>query len=52
MVSKDGGLVKKLQIATQMLAESGSIPAALTSEEIMAALDSSYIRRFVESGGK
>jgi len=52
MISKDGGLVKKLQIATQMLADAGTIPAPLTADEIMNALDSSYIRHFVESGGK
>ncbi len=43
-----GGLVKKLQTATQILAEAGSIPVALTPEAITAAIDSSYVRRFVE----
>lgn len=52
MVNRDGGLVKKLQIATQMLADSGSIPAALTIDEIVQALDTSYLRRYVETGGK
>jgi NitT/TauT family transport system substrate-binding protein len=52
MVNPTGGLAKKLQIATEMLAEGGTIPAALTTEEIMNALDTSYLKRFVEAGGK
>ncbi len=52
ITSKDGGLVKKLQIATQILAEAGSIPLALTPETIAAAIDSSYVRRFVEGAKK
>ena len=52
LTSKEGGLVKKLQIATEILAEAGSIPAPLTAEAITAAIDSSYVRRFVESTKK
>lgn len=52
MVNPNGGLAKKLQIATQMLADGGTIPAPLSIEEIMNAFDTSHIKRFVESGGK
>ncbi|HMN78893.1 MAG TPA: ABC transporter substrate-binding protein [Burkholderiaceae bacterium] len=52
MVNRDGGLVKKLLIATQVLAEAGTIPAALTVDEIVQALDTSYLRRYVEAAGK
>ena len=52
LTSKEGGLVKKLQIATQMLADAGSIPAPLTAQAIAEAIDSSYIRRFVEGARK
>ena len=52
MVNPNGGLARKLQIASQMFFEAGSIPAALTTDEIMNALDPGYIRRYVESGGK
>jgi NitT/TauT family transport system substrate-binding protein len=52
LVTKDGGLNKKLQIATQMLADAGSIRAALTADEIAEAVDASYLRQFVESQKK
>lgn len=52
ITSKEGGLVKKLQIATQVLAEAGSIPAALTPEAIFAAIDSSAVKQYVESKKK
>jgi NitT/TauT family transport system substrate-binding protein len=49
ITSKDGGVVKKLQIATQMLAEAGSIPAPLSAEQIAASIDPSYVKQFVEN---
>lgn len=52
LTSKEGGLVRKMQIATQILAEAGSIPAALTPEVISGAIDSSYVRRFAEGAKK
>lgn len=52
LTSKEGGLVKKLQTATQILAEAGSIPAPLSAEAIAAAIDPSYVRRFVEGTKK
>ncbi len=48
LVAKDGGLNKKLQIATQMLTDAGSIRAPLTSEEISDAIDPSYLRQFAD----
>jgi NitT/TauT family transport system substrate-binding protein len=50
MTSKDGGLAKKLYIASQMLHEAGSIPAPLSWQAIQEAIDPSYLRRFVEGG--
>ncbi len=52
ITSKDGGLVKKLQIATQVLAEAGSIPAPLTAEVIAGAIDSSAVKLYVASKKK
>ena len=52
LVNKEGGVIKKLQIATQMLADSGSIPAPLTADAIAAAIDSSYVKQYVESRKK
>lgn len=52
ITSKDGGLVKKLQIATQVLAEAGTILAPLSAEAIAAAIDSSYVKKFVASRKK
>jgi ABC-type nitrate/sulfonate/bicarbonate transport system substrate-binding protein len=49
LVSKDGGVNKKFQIATQMLADAGSIREPLTAAEISEAIDYSYLRRFVDS---
>ena len=48
MTSKDGGLAKKLHIASQMLFETGTIPSALSWEAINSAIDPSYIRQYVE----
>ena len=52
ITSKDGGLVKKMHIATQVLAEAGSIAAPLSLEAIAAAIDSSYVKQFVDSRKK
>lgn len=52
LTNKEGGLIKKMQIATQMLADAGSIPAPLTADAIAAAIDPSYVRQFVESQAK
>lgn len=52
ITSKDGGLVKKLQIATQVLAEAGTIREPLSAEAIAAAIDSSYVKKFVASRKK
>ncbi len=52
LTSKEGGLVRKLQLATQILAEAGSIPQALSAEAITGAIDSSYVRRFAEGAKK
>ncbi len=52
MTSKDGGLAKKLHIASQMLFETGTIPSALSWEAINAAVDPSYIRQYVEKTSK
>ncbi len=48
MVSKDSGLARKFYIASQMLQETGTIPTALTWEQINAAIDPSYIRQYLE----
>ena len=52
LTSKEGGLIKKMQIATEMLADAGSIPAPLTVQAIAEAIDASYVRRFVEGAKK
>lgn len=52
ITSKDGGLVKKLQIATQILAEAGVIPEPLTVEVITAAIEPSHVRKFVDGAKK
>lgn len=52
IVNKDGGVIKKLQIATQMLADAGSLPAPLTADAIAAAIDSSYVKQYVHSRKK
>ena len=49
ITSKEGGLVKKIQIATQVLAEAGSITAPLSAEVIAAAIDSRAVKQFVDS---
>lgn len=49
IVNKNGGIVKKLQIATQVLAETGSIAAPLSADKIAEAIDSSYVKQYVNS---
>jgi NitT/TauT family transport system substrate-binding protein len=48
LTAMNGGLTKKMTIATQVLFESGSIPARLSMEAISEAIDPSYVRQFVE----
>ena len=48
MTAKDGGLAKKLYVASQMLVETGSIPTPLTWEAINAAIEPTYIRQYLE----
>jgi NitT/TauT family transport system substrate-binding protein len=45
----DNGIVNKLHTATMILAEAGTIPEAISKEAIAAAIDPSYVRKFVES---
>ena len=52
LVNKDGGVIKKLQIATQMLADAGSIPAPLTADAIAGAIDPSYVKQYLDSRKK
>ena len=52
MTAKDGGLARKLYVASQMLVETGSIPAPLTWEAINAAIEPTYIRQYLERGKK
>lgn len=47
LVSQEGGLVDRLHVATQILAEAGSIPAPLSKAAIAAAIDASYVHNFV-----
>ena len=48
MTSKDGGLAKKLYIASQMLHETGTIPTPLTWEQIHAAIEPTYIKQYLD----
>lgn len=52
MTAKEGGLAKKLHIASQMLFETGTIPATLTWEAINAAVEPAYIRQYLERSPK
>lgn len=45
----ENGIVSKLHTATQVLAEAGTIPQALSKEAIAASIDASYVTRFVET---
>lgn len=48
LVDQKGGLAQKLHIAGDILHEAGSIPAPLGWEQINAAIDPSYIRKYLE----
>ena len=50
--SKQGGLAKKLFIASETLHQTGTIPTALTWEQIDDAIDPTYLRQFVAGGKK
>lgn len=52
MTAKSGGLAKKLRIASEMLFETGTIPAALSYEAINAAIEPAYIRQYLEKTSK
>lgn len=43
-----GGLAKKLKIASEALAEAGSIPAPLSDKAIADAIDPSHIQRYLK----
>jgi NitT/TauT family transport system substrate-binding protein len=52
LTSQDGGLGKKLLIASQELASTKTIPAPLTQDAIRKAIEPSYIRQFLDERGK
>jgi NitT/TauT family transport system substrate-binding protein len=52
LTSAEGGLGRKLLIASQELASTKTIPAPLTQEVIRKAIEPSYIRQFVAERGK
>ncbi len=52
MTSKEGGLAGKYLLATQVLLETKSIPEAVPMSVIQGAIDPTYLRQFVERGGK
>lgn len=52
LTSKEGGLAKQLYVASQVLAEAGSIPKPLSWAEIQNSIDSSYMSKLVNSSGK
>lgn len=52
LAAKDGGLAKKLLIASQALAEVGTIPAPLTPEAIHEAVDPTPIQRYMKGERK
>lgn len=47
LTSKEGGLAKKLYIASQMLHEAGTIPAPLSWDAIHAAIEPKYIQEYL-----
>lgn len=47
-----GGLANKLRIASEALAEAGSIPAPLSQKAIADAVDPSHLLRFLKGGQK
>ena len=52
MTSKDGGLAGKYLQATQVLLETKSIPEPVPMSVIQGAIDPTYLKQFVERGGK
>ena len=52
MTVKQGGLAKKLHIASQILFETGTIPAPLSWDAIHAAIEPIYIRQYLEKNVK
>ncbi|XUH15306.1 ABC transporter substrate-binding protein [Bordetella pertussis] len=43
----DKGIVAKLHTATQILAEAGTIPQAISRETVAASIDASYVRQYL-----
>lgn len=52
LASKDAGLARKLLIASQALAESGSIPAPLSAATIAESVDPTAIQRYLKGERK
>ena len=52
LVDAQAGLARKLHIAGEILHETGSIPAPLSWEQIRAAIDPSYIQRYLQQEGR
>lgn len=52
LTSKDGGLAGKYLQATQVLFETKSIPEPVPMSVIQGAIDPTYLKQFVERGGK
>jgi len=50
MVAKRGGMAKQLHVASEILHETGTIPAALSWETIDAAIDPSVLRAYASEG--
>jgi NitT/TauT family transport system substrate-binding protein len=52
MTSKEGGLAGKLFLASQALHAAKALPAPVPLSVIQEAIDPTYVRAFVEGGGK
>jgi hypothetical protein len=52
MTSKDRGLVGKLFLASEVLAATKAIPQPLPLEKIQAAVDPTYLQKYVNSHPK
>ena len=52
LTAKDTGLARKLLIASEALAESGSIPAALSTKTISEAIDAGPLQRYMKGERK
>jgi NitT/TauT family transport system substrate-binding protein len=52
LTAKRGGLAKKLLIASETLQQTGTIPTALTWDQINDAIDPIYLQQFVTGGKK